>query len=282
MRRADDLHIEPVGIVPPIVERRGSDHRRRAPHRHPCSQRRACAKEMNRCGALLVRAAKRGLERQPGEQQRRHYPAELNDDVRRRPKSVAPDRRVPRDVPEQSDRQTSHPAHGDPSMPRNGWLRARSCAPGFDDPTMVSCMRISIMEWASRGNSPAAMERFGPWEPVEILAPPRPSSSFRWSFEDEDEDERRRKSPEYRRVWARASPALFALRMTITPLAFAHEDDVPPASIFHAGTDALDRWIDAVYFFFRGEGITANDWPQFRGPAAQRREQEQRRSADME
>ena len=41
VRRADDLHVEAVGVVPPVVERRRGDHRERAPDADPRAERRA-------------------------------------------------------------------------------------------------------------------------------------------------------------------------------------------------------------------------------------------------
>jgi hypothetical protein len=34
VRRAQDLDVEAVGVVPPVVERRGGEHRAGAPHAH--------------------------------------------------------------------------------------------------------------------------------------------------------------------------------------------------------------------------------------------------------
>ena len=53
MRRADDFDIQPVGVVPPVVERRGSQHGQRAPDRQPCAQRRARAEDPDRRDSFL-------------------------------------------------------------------------------------------------------------------------------------------------------------------------------------------------------------------------------------
>ena len=100
VRGADDLHVQPVGAVPPVVEGRRGQHRDRAPDRHPRAERRAEAPEANRRRALLRRAGKRGVEREPSARQARHHASQVDGQVRRRPERVAADRAVPRDVPD--------------------------------------------------------------------------------------------------------------------------------------------------------------------------------------
>ena len=51
VRRAQNLHIEPVGVVPPVVERRRSDHGDAAPRRDERPQRPAEAPYLHGCAA---------------------------------------------------------------------------------------------------------------------------------------------------------------------------------------------------------------------------------------
>ena len=104
VRRADDLHIEAVRVVPPVVEWRRRDHHQRAPDANPCAKRGVeVFPEANRfcaCvgGARECRAQGEVSAAQPG-----NDCAGLLEKVRRRPEGVAADGAVPGDVPDQSD-----------------------------------------------------------------------------------------------------------------------------------------------------------------------------------
>ena len=57
--RAHDLHVEPVGVVPPVVEGGRRDHDERAPDGDPGAQRSAESPEPHRLGALRARSRRR-------------------------------------------------------------------------------------------------------------------------------------------------------------------------------------------------------------------------------
>ena len=101
--RTEDLDVEPVGVVPPVVERRGGEHRDRAPDRHPGPQRRAKSPHAHRPSNLGTGAGKGRLQGQPSAGQAGRQPASVDCEVGWRPERVAPDRTVPRDVPDDPD-----------------------------------------------------------------------------------------------------------------------------------------------------------------------------------
>ena len=63
VRRADDLHVEAVRVVPPVVERRRRQHRERAPDADPCAERRAESPEADRRARLRRRPGECGRQR---------------------------------------------------------------------------------------------------------------------------------------------------------------------------------------------------------------------------
>ena len=106
MRGADDLDVEPVGVVPPIIERGRRQHRERAPHADPCAEWRTEAPEPDRARTLLGRAGEGCLECDVSARDRDDRRREVGAHVRRRPERVATDGHVPRDVPDQADDDT--------------------------------------------------------------------------------------------------------------------------------------------------------------------------------
>ena len=58
VRRADDLDVQPVGVVPPVVEGGGREHRERPPDAHPGPKRRAESPESYGRGTVFGRSGK--------------------------------------------------------------------------------------------------------------------------------------------------------------------------------------------------------------------------------
>src|SRR6185295_1524492 len=99
----EDLDVQAVGVVPPIVERRRGEHGDGAPDRHPGAERRAEAPEADGHLALRLGTGEGGLQGEPAAGDTSQHAAEIDGQVRRGPEGVAADRHVPRDVPQQAD-----------------------------------------------------------------------------------------------------------------------------------------------------------------------------------
>ncbi len=122
VRRRDDLDVQAVGVVPPVVEGGRGDHGEGAPDRHPGAERGAETPETNGGGGLghARSPAEGGPERQPAGGQPGEHPAEVDRQVRRGPEGVAADRRVPGDVPEQADGDARRAEEGGIEIPGEG------------------------------------------------------------------------------------------------------------------------------------------------------------------
>src|SRR5229473_1928167 len=99
MRRTDDLHVEPVGSMPPIVERRRGEHGDAAPRRNERAQRSAESPQRDRALAQRRFAMERGGEDQVPAGQARQYSAQVDVDMRRCPEGVTADGAMPGYVP---------------------------------------------------------------------------------------------------------------------------------------------------------------------------------------
>ncbi len=102
MRRGDHRHVEPVSVVPPVIERGGSDHRGRSPRHHPGAERSPQRSDTD-AGAARAVIPEGRLPDEGGGGEARQSAAEVNRQVRRRPECVASDRAVPGDVPQNPD-----------------------------------------------------------------------------------------------------------------------------------------------------------------------------------
>src|SRR5205809_179932 len=96
----EHLHVEAVGVVPPVVERRRRDHRERAPDAHPGAERAAEAPERHARVALFRRGGERCPQHQPAARQAREHAPQVDRHVGRGPERVAADRAMPGDVPD--------------------------------------------------------------------------------------------------------------------------------------------------------------------------------------
>src|ERR1041384_2418416 len=99
MRWAENLDVESVGVVPPIVEWRARQHGEGAPNRDPGAE--GPAKSPQAHGGLSSGPAAKesALQNQPAADETTERSAYVNADVGGRPKRVASNGRVPRDVP---------------------------------------------------------------------------------------------------------------------------------------------------------------------------------------
>ena len=123
MRRADDLDVEPVRVVPPVVERRGDEHCAAAPGRDEGANRAGKTPDPDARGAKGRRIPKCGCEDQVPRRQSGEHAAGVNRDMRRRPEGVAPDRAVPRDIPVAAHVRRGDGQRGAPQVPGNSLLR---------------------------------------------------------------------------------------------------------------------------------------------------------------
>jgi hypothetical protein len=128
VRRADDPHVETVGVVPPVVERRRHQHGGAAPGRQKCAQRSGQAPDAH------ARVSQRRLLR-PGRREDQIRPMKCRRDaagvdrhVRSAPERVAADRAVPGDVPVAADVGGRHGQRGTPQVPRNRRIPANAWA----------------------------------------------------------------------------------------------------------------------------------------------------------
>src|SRR5262245_32082478 len=103
MRRADDFDIETIGIMPPVVERRRRQHRNATPNGDPCPERAIKTPESHRARLLRRRAKECRPQDKPAGREAAEQTTELNRQVRRSPERVAPNRAMPRNIPEDSD-----------------------------------------------------------------------------------------------------------------------------------------------------------------------------------
>ncbi len=116
VRRAEDLHVEPVGVVPPVVERRRDEHRDAAPAGDERAERPAEPEHAHDRPAAR-RRPERGRDDLRQRRHRRQHRRRVDRHVRRRPEAVAPDRPVPGDVPVHAKRRRERRSEGEPERP---------------------------------------------------------------------------------------------------------------------------------------------------------------------
>ena len=115
--RAQYLHVESVGVVPPVVQRCRHDHRQRAPDADPGAERTAEAPERDPGGALAGAAGERGAEHQPAARQAGDHAAQIDGQVGRRPERIPADGPMPGDVPEDADEDARRRERDSPQGP---------------------------------------------------------------------------------------------------------------------------------------------------------------------
>ena len=102
--RAENLYVEAVSVVPPVVEGRGGDHGHAAPGTDECAERSAEAPHPHR--ARLLRRG--GMAEGAGEDEipardARQDAAQIDQHVGGGPEGIAADALVPRDIPDSTD-----------------------------------------------------------------------------------------------------------------------------------------------------------------------------------
>ena len=120
MRRADEFYVEPVGVVPPVVEGRGGEHSHAAPASEEDAERTVQAEEADRGGAELRVLARRSADDKPEADDAAEHSAEVEQQVRGRPEGIAADGAVPGDVPLAADVRGGYGGHPGPQIPGDG------------------------------------------------------------------------------------------------------------------------------------------------------------------
>ena len=123
VRRAQDLDVQAVGVVPPVVEGRRYDHRQRAPDADPGPERSAEAPERDAGGPLARVAGERRAQHEPSAREAGDDAAQVDGQVGGRPERVAADGAVPGDVPQAADDDAGRRERDGPQVPGNGGRR---------------------------------------------------------------------------------------------------------------------------------------------------------------
>jgi hypothetical protein len=99
MRRTNNFHVQPVRVVPPIIERRRRKHRNATPHCNERAKRPAESPNLHRRALHTRIVPKRRRQNHVRARDSHQDSRHLNHDVRRSPKRVTPNRHVPRNIP---------------------------------------------------------------------------------------------------------------------------------------------------------------------------------------
>src|SRR5690348_16205519 len=114
---AEDFDVEAVGVMPPVVEGRGSNHRDGAPGAEKRAERAAESPHGNGIGAKRGILAESGGENEIAAAEAGKNATELDQDVGRSPESVAADAFVTGDVPDAADNAASDGEEIAPDIP---------------------------------------------------------------------------------------------------------------------------------------------------------------------
>ena len=118
VRRAENLDVEPVRVMPPAVERHGGDHGEAAPGADESSERRAESEDVDGNSAQ-GRFGERGGEDQVAAGDAGDDAAELDCEMRGSPESIAADGAMPRDIPLPTNERGGDAERGQPDIPRD-------------------------------------------------------------------------------------------------------------------------------------------------------------------
>ena len=124
MRRADNLDVEAVSVMPPVIERSRGEHGDASPAGEENAQRGAQPKNTDRRGRELRVAEKSALDDQPRADDAGEHTAGVDGHVRRGPESIPADGPVPGDVPGAPDGGGGNGQHANPDVPGDGARRA--------------------------------------------------------------------------------------------------------------------------------------------------------------
>src|SRR5712692_2925505 len=133
MRQADNLYVESVSVMPPVVEGRRGEHRNSAPGGNKATQRAAKTPHRNRSRSGFARGTKGSREDCVPARDSGKDAGQVNGHVRRSPKSVAADRNMPGDIPVTAERVGDHRSGKAPYIPRDRG-RARGVERPIDQP----------------------------------------------------------------------------------------------------------------------------------------------------
>ncbi len=119
VRRRNDLDVQAVGVVPPVVEGRRGEHRDAAPGRNKGAERGAEAQHRDRFTLQLLAAAKRRVQDQVSADHRRNHTAGIDQQMRRGEERIASDGTMPRDIPRAAKRGRGDRERAGPHRPRD-------------------------------------------------------------------------------------------------------------------------------------------------------------------
>src|SRR5690242_16339143 len=119
MGRTENLHVQPVRVVPPVIEGRGGDHGDATPGSDESTERTVETPHPDGTGSergcgVQSRRQNQVCARDPGQDA-----AEVDGDVGGGPETVAPYGLVPGNIPLRADNGTGHRCGGTPDVPRN-------------------------------------------------------------------------------------------------------------------------------------------------------------------
>src|SRR6185312_14072414 len=119
VRRTRKAHVEPVCVVPPVVEDRVVQHAEAAPRRHKRPQRRTQPPDAYAVPLHLAVVPKRRREDQVAACNRRKHARRVQHHVRRVPETIAPDRAMPRHIEVQAQHSANDRSRRRPDKPRH-------------------------------------------------------------------------------------------------------------------------------------------------------------------
>ena len=99
MRRTDDFDVEAVSIVPPVIERRGSEHGNAAPGSDERAQRSAESKNVHGRSCQRGVLGESGVQYQITKGNTRENTAQINSHMGGSPKRIPANGFMPRNVP---------------------------------------------------------------------------------------------------------------------------------------------------------------------------------------
>src|ERR1700728_3829480 len=104
MRRTQDLHIQTIGLVPPVVKRSRCYHSRASPAAYEGAQRPVKPPDAHGANPVYRRTAEGAGEDQVGRGRAGQDAAKMDEQVRRRPEGVPADALMPGNVPDAPER----------------------------------------------------------------------------------------------------------------------------------------------------------------------------------
>jgi hypothetical protein len=117
MRRAENFDLEPVGVMPPVVEGRGDQHSDAAPRGDERPQGPVKSPHPHGGETNLGQFAEAGGQDQVGRRNARNNAAQVDRHMRRGPEGVAADGAVPGNIPLDADHRGGDADHRGPQVP---------------------------------------------------------------------------------------------------------------------------------------------------------------------